>query len=161
MVIKIISGGQTGVDRVGLDVAMKLGIEHGGYAPKGRIAEDGQIPEKYNLQVLTRGGYPSRTKKNIEASDGTVIFIKRTLRRGCKLTVDYAVKINKPWLLIDFSNVTVAQASSILQSWLESKKIGILNVAGPRFSKDPFTSHMAGKVLEAVLGGRSETPTSP
>jgi hypothetical protein len=151
MVVKIISGGQTGVDRVGLDVALKLGIEHGGYVPKGRKAEDGIIPEKYAMQVLNRGGYPSRTKKNIEISDGTVVFIKGPLQGGCKLTVQYAESINKPVLLINFAQIQISVAILLLRSWLQSKRIDILNVAGPRLSKDPSTSNLAGRVLETSL----------
>ena len=72
--LKIISGGQTGADRGGLDAAMDLGIEHGGWCPKGRRAEDGRIPDRYTLEETTSTDYTVRTEKNVEWADGTVVF---------------------------------------------------------------------------------------
>jgi hypothetical protein len=89
MLRRIISGGQTGADRAGLDFAIHVGLEHGGYVPKGRKAEDGKIAERYNLVELSTTSYPARTKRNIEESDGTVIFsLERLLSGGTKLLWD-------------------------------------------------------------------------
>ena len=74
MIEKIISGGQTGADRAALDFALKFSISHGGWIPKGRIAEDGPLPEKYQLQEMPTSSYPKRTEQNVIDSDGTVIF---------------------------------------------------------------------------------------
>jgi Circularly permutated YpsA SLOG family len=91
MIRKIISGGQTGADRAGLDFAIETGLEHGGYVPRGRKAEDGRIDERYNLIELSNSSYPARTKRNIEKSDGTVIFsLERVLSGGTKLTLELA-----------------------------------------------------------------------
>jgi hypothetical protein len=96
---KIISGGQTGADRAGLDFAIETGLEHGGYVPRGRKAEDGRIDDKYHLVELSTNSYPARTRRNIEESDGTVIFsLERLLSGGTKLTQDYANKLGKPLL---------------------------------------------------------------
>src|ERR1700719_3485284 len=96
---KIISGGQTGADRAGLYFAIETGLEHGGYVPRGRKAEDGKVAERYNLVELGTSSYPARTRRNIEESDGTVIFsLERLLRGGTKLTRDYANKLGKPFL---------------------------------------------------------------
>jgi Circularly permutated YpsA SLOG family len=73
MLRKIISGGQSGADRAGLDFAIENGLEHGGYVSRGRKAEDGRIDDRYNLVELSTGSYPARTRRNIEESDGTVI----------------------------------------------------------------------------------------
>jgi predicted Rossmann-fold nucleotide-binding protein len=90
MLRKIISGGQTGADRAGLDFALETGLEHGGYVPSGRKAEDGRIDERYNLVELSTDSYPARTRRNIEESDGTVIFsLERLLSGGTKLTWEY------------------------------------------------------------------------
>ena len=87
MLRKIISGGQTGADRAGLDFAIETGLEHGGYVPRGRKAEDGKIDDRYNMVELSTTSYPARTRKNIEESDGTVIFsLERLLSGGTKLT---------------------------------------------------------------------------
>ena len=74
MLRKNVSGGQTGADRAGLDFAIEAGLEHGGYVPRGRKAEDGRIDDRYNLVELSTTSYPARTRRNIEESDGTVIF---------------------------------------------------------------------------------------
>ena len=62
---KIISGGQTGVDRAALDAAISLGLEHGGFCPKGRIAEDGIIPVEYKMDEMDTEEYFARTMKNV------------------------------------------------------------------------------------------------
>ena len=150
-IIKIISGGQTGVDRAGLDAAIELGIEHGGYAPKGRLAEDGTIPEKYRMQELAKGGYSARTKKNIESSDATLVFCKGTPKTGTKLTVDHAKKIGKPVLVLDTDAVNIPTAVKVFQAWVQSNDIQVLNVAGPRLSSAPTVAAMAKRVLIAAL----------
>jgi hypothetical protein len=66
MIRKIMSGGQTGADRAGLDFAIKTGLEHSGYVPRGRKAEDGRIDDRYNLIELSTSSYPARTRRNIE-----------------------------------------------------------------------------------------------
>src|ERR1700687_3663798 len=94
MLRKIISGGQTGADRAGLDFAIETGLEHGGY-------EDGRIDARYNLVELSTSSYPARTRRNIEESDGTVIFsLERLLSGGTKLTWEHANKLSKPVLHI-------------------------------------------------------------
>src|ERR1700676_4993210 len=101
MLRTIISGGQTGADRAGLDFAIHAGLEHGGYVPRGRKAEDGRIDERYNLVELSTITYPARTRRNIEESDGTVIFsLERLLSGGTKLTWEHANKLCKPVLHI-------------------------------------------------------------
>ena len=74
MISKIISGAQSGVDRAALEFALKFNIPHGGWIPKGRLAEDGPLPEKYQLQEMPTSSYPKRTEQNVIDSDGTVIF---------------------------------------------------------------------------------------
>lgn len=82
---KIVSGGQTGVDRAGLDFAIALGIPHGGWCPKGRKAEDGPIDNRYQLQETPRADYLQRTEWNVRDNDGTVIFtVNATLSGGSK-----------------------------------------------------------------------------
>ncbi|MCD6446738.1 MAG: putative molybdenum carrier protein, partial [Candidatus Marinimicrobia bacterium] len=83
---KIISGGQTGADRAGLDAAMELNIPVGGWCPKGRKSEDGPIDNKYPLQETTSGDYRVRTERNVKESDGTLIFTLGKPTGGTALT---------------------------------------------------------------------------
>jgi len=131
---KIISGGQTGVDRAGLDAAMEAGIPVGGYCPKGRLAEDGTVPAHYPLIELHRGGYPARTEKNVMESDGTLILNVGTLSGGTRLTLDCAKKHGKHSLVIQLDR---DPAKEPVIQWAKEHSIRVLNIAGPRESKSP------------------------
>jgi len=101
LIQKIVSGGQTGADRAALDWAISRGIPHGGWCPKGRLAEDGMIPTKYDLRETSTKSYLQRTEQNVIDSDGTVIFsMKPELTGGSKRTLDFALKHHRPPLLI-------------------------------------------------------------
>ena len=81
--LKIVSGGQTGADRAGLDWAISMGIPHGGWCPRGRKAEDGVIPARYQLTETKSADYLTRTRWNVRDSNATVIFtLKPTLSGG-------------------------------------------------------------------------------
>ena len=96
MISKIISGGQTGVDRAALDAAIQLGIPHGGSIPKGRRAEDGPISERYNLKETNSDAYADRTEQNILDADGTLLISRGALTDGSELTRILAAKHKKP-----------------------------------------------------------------
>ena len=100
MIRKVISGGQTGVDREGLDAAINAGIPVGGYCPRGRRAEDGIIPERYPLIEMESSESHYRTEKNVIESDGTLILNKGLVSEGTKLTLDYTIKHGKPSLIV-------------------------------------------------------------
>ena len=94
MIEKIISGGQTGADQAALDAAIKLGIPHGGWIPKGRLTENGPLPpDKYNLIEMPTDSYPERTKKNIRESDGTLILSHGMITGGSEYTQKMALKV--------------------------------------------------------------------
>lgn len=131
---KIISGGQSGVDRGALDAAIQLGIEHGGWCPKGRKAEDGIIDAKYNLKETQENVYWKRTEKNILDSDGTLILPAETMTKGTALTIKLAKKHRKPTAVIPLIST---QKDGSLMAWLKSTGIRTLNVAGPRESLHP------------------------
>lgn len=133
MIKKIISGGQTGADRAALDAGFELNFPIGGFCPKGRIAEDGVIDDKYKLVEL-QGGYAQRTKANIEGSDGTVVFYEAKLSGGTKLTANFCNQIKKPCKLIDISLTSIDSAVAELKHFTEASQIVTLNVAGPRAS---------------------------
>ena len=155
MLTKIISGGQTGADQAALDVAIKHGIPHGGWIPKGRKTEDGILPEKYHLQEMPTASYPKRTEKNILDSDGTLIFSRGKLTGGSALTRKLAKQHGRPWLHIDLEKVEETEAVQIIAGWIDKNGIQVLNVAGPRASKDPGIHDIVMQILENVL---KETP---
>ena len=148
IVEKLVSGGQTGVDRAGLDVAIALGIEHGGWCPRGRRAEDGRIPECYRLTETDSADYAIRTEQNVLDSDGTLILYLAELRGGTELTYRLAQKHGKPSFLIDLSR---QESSGPLRQWLLDQKIHVLNVAGPRASQNEAIYELARVYLESVL----------
>lgn len=149
--MKIISGGQTGIDRAALDSAIKLNIPHGGWCPKGRLAEDGIIPEKYVLKETDTRGYSKRTQWNIRDSDGTLILIPDSpdkISGGTALTLQEAKTKNKPYLIISLSITT--DIHEIL-FWLNENRIKILNIAGPRESQSPGIYAAATRLIENLL----------
>lgn len=133
-VSRVVSGGQTGVDRGGLEAAMAIGLEHGGWCPKGRIAEDGTIPPEYDLTESRSPDYWVRTEQNVVDSDGTLILYRDKLTGGTKFTQKMAKKHAKPFCLVDM-NSDWDQAE--VRDWLSEQQIVILNVAGPRESSQP------------------------
>ena len=138
MLKKIISGGQTGVDRAALDVAIRLGIPHGGWLPKGRFTEDGPLPAQYILEEMPTDSYRERTEKNVMESDGTLIISRGSPTGGTDYTRIQVLRHRKQLLGIDLNNQSnIREAASLIASWIELQHIAILNVAGPRASKDP------------------------
>ena len=160
---KIVSGGQTGADRAALDWAIFHDLPHGGWCPNGRKAEDGVLPDQYQLTETPSASYPQRTQWNVRDSDGTVIFtIGSKLSGGSKLTADAATKLGKPWIHLSPSS-SYEPARELLR-FLSDNNIKVLNVAGTRGSKEPAVAAFVKKVLEeafyprptAFLGGPDE-----
>lgn len=140
MIRKVISGGQTGVDRAGLDAAVNAGIPIGGYCPRGRLAEDGTIPNKYPLTVLESPESYYRTEMNVRESDGTLIINKDKLCGGSKQTLDFTIKYGKPRLVVQLDADQIIEPAHVVR-WLEGQYISVLNIAGPRESKCPGGIH--------------------
>lgn len=129
---RIISGGQTGADRGGLDAAIEMGIPHGGWCPKGRRAEDGPVPKRYRLRETESRDYPARTERNVLEADGTVVFSLGRLDRGSALTLALARRHKRPSLHLDLRRLGPARAARRLRQWVDRRGIAVLNVAGPR-----------------------------
>jgi hypothetical protein len=151
MITKIVSGGQTGADQAALDVAIEEGIPHGGWIPKGRKTEVGPLPEKYQLKEMATDSYPERTEKNVVDSDGTVILSHGKLTGGSAFTAKMAVKHGRPFLHIDLHKVNAFKAAEDISNWVTQHEIKVLNVAGPRASKDPEIYEAVKKILTTVL----------
>jgi hypothetical protein len=134
MIRRVVSGGQTGVDRAGLDAALQAGIPIGGYCPKGRLAEDGTISSKYPLIEMESPESSYRTEKNVIESDGTLILNKSELTDGTRLTRDFTVTHGRPCLIIQLDGTEVITPEQVIR-WLNGQYINVLNVAGPRETK--------------------------
>jgi hypothetical protein len=145
---KLLSGGQTGVDRAALDVAMALGLPCGGWCPRGRRAEDGPLSPRYPLQETPSDEYEQRTKWNVRDADGTVVITRGEPTEGTALTVRIADRLRKPCLVVDLLQ---PWDTSAVRKWLDKQKIRTLNVAGPRESKAPGIYGEASTLLKHIL----------
>jgi hypothetical protein len=146
--MKIISGGQTGVDRGALDAALAAGIPHGGWCPKGRLAEDGPIDAKYQLRETESADYTVRTERNVLDADATLILCRGPLSGGTLLTKRLCQQHQKTHRVVNLSR---PPSNQTLRNWLKKTHVEILNVAGPRESQSPGIQHQAEKFIVALL----------
>jgi len=146
----IVSGGQTGVDRAALDVAIAIGIGHGGWCPAGRLSEDGTVPSRYEVVETESSEYPVRTEQNVIDSDATLILYEGRLKGGTLLTRRICVRLGKPHLVVRIDHDQPADA----RRWLARQRPETLNVAGPRESTSPGIFHRSMDFLLKILDGR-------
>ncbi len=158
--MKIVSGGQTGVDRAALDVARELGLPSGGWVPKGRLDEFGRIPERYTGLVEADSADPAvRTRANVEAADATLILTRRgTESPGTDWTRRCAEARGRPVLVLELEPDRVAEDAGHVRRWLAVTGPAVLNVAGPRESEDGLLFGLAKSVLTLAL--RANPPRS-
>jgi hypothetical protein len=158
---KIVSGAQTGADRAALDFAIERGIHHGGWCPRGRLAEDGPISMRYNLRETPTDKYPQRTEWNVRDSDGTVICSTGTvLKAGSKGTYELAKKLNKPVLHLCRDGGYPLPEQALLH-FIRDRGIKVLNVAGPRGSEEPEVAAFVKDVLTKALGSAPQPASKP
>jgi hypothetical protein len=148
MFAKILSGGQTGVDRAALDVALALGLPCGGWCPKGRRAEDGTISEHYPLVEAEVDEYAHRTELNVLHADGTLVLTNGPPTGGTALTIELARKHGKPCLVLDLAG---HPAPGLVHDWAQREDVGVLNVAGPRASTSRGIYFQASRFLRLLL----------
>jgi hypothetical protein len=154
MITKIISGGQTGADRAGLDWAIAHNMPHGGWCPAGRLAEDGRIDDQYQLKEMESPGYRQRTKRNVQGSDGTLILNLGALEGGTFSTVRFAEKQGKPHLVIALDDGVTEEAIASVREWLVNNSIQVLNIAGPRESKRPGVYDLTLEMMKRLFPAR-------
>ena len=146
--LKVVSGGQTGVDRAALDAAQALGLPCGGWCPRGRLAEDGPIDPAYALVETPSADYAQRTEWNVRDSDGTLVLVRGRATGGTALTIALARQQGKPLLVLD---LTRGPSPDEVSQWIEAGGITVLNVAGPRESQRPGIGMEARAFLERLL----------
>ena len=160
--MKVISGGQTGVDRAALDVALSIGLEVGGWCPRGRRADDGTVPEKYPLHETRSEELHVRTQRNVETSSATIVLTRGAPTGGTRYTVECCNSMRRPLLVVDLLGRDIDPAGNIA-GWLTDVKPRVLNIAGPRESGAPGISEEAESVLQRafqIVGlGPDDQPT--
>ncbi len=145
---RIVSGGQTGVDRAALDTAIARGIPHGGWCPRGRRAEDGRIPDRYALREHASSEYAVRTEQNVVDSDATLVLTIGAPRDGTALTVRLAERHERPILVVDLDGPLPAAE---VAAWIAACDVRVLNVAGPRESTHGGIHDRAAAYLDTIL----------
>src|SRR5260370_25100513 len=145
---KIISGGQTGVDRAALDISLELGLPCGGWCPQGRKAEDGAIDPRYPLTETPSVEYPQRTEWNVRDTDGTLLLTRGRRKGGTALTLALAKRLGKPFLLV---NLNRKPALKKVRDWAKFHHVQVLNVAGPRESENPGIYDQAAQFLRRLF----------
>ncbi|HWQ90465.1 MAG TPA: putative molybdenum carrier protein [Clostridia bacterium] len=153
--IKIVSGGQTGADTAALNFALRRGLPHGGWCPRGRKREDGVIPPRYRLRETASRSYLPRTQANVRDSDGTAILsLGVRLKGGSRKTAEFARKQGKPCLHLAAGEPGIDPASA-LRRFIRQHHIRVLNIAGPRKSEEPGIGRFVAGVLREALDQRA------
>ena len=146
----IVSGGQTGVDRAGLDWAIQNGVVHGGWCPKGRLATDGPLPLRYHLRETESSGYRQRTKRNVQDSEATLIFNLGELDGGTLQTARFAVALKRPHYVFQLEQSKTAAVEDMV-FWWQALRVRSLNIAGPREEKRPGIYQATLSILDAAM----------
>ncbi|WP_170558165.1 putative molybdenum carrier protein [Ruegeria atlantica] len=149
--MKIVTGGQTGVDLAAFQFALENDIPYGGWVPKGRLNEAGRIPDRYTGLTETHSeDVAERTKRNVLASDALLVFADGSPSPGTQLTIDFAKEIGKPCLIVDVRQGCEACARQV-RRWLMARPNAVLNIAGPRQSEAPEIGTKVTAVLRQSI----------
>ena len=150
---RIVSGGQTGVDRAALDVALELSLDCGGWCPRGRRAEDGPLDDRYPLRETPLRRYAQRTDWNVRDSTGTLILFRTQADGGTRFTWERARNRGRPCRRVDLDQEFGTEP---VMEWIRKHRIRVLNVAGPRESSSPGIYDRAKAFLVRLLGEKSD-----
>jgi hypothetical protein len=159
---RIVSGGQTGVDRGALDACLDRGFPCGGWCPAGRAAEDGPIPARYPVRELPGGDHLARTHRNVEDSDGTLIVYFHHPAGGTEKTLAHCINVQRPYQLVDAAEMDARRAAALTVRFLLEREVEVLNVAGPRGSEaadgHAYSRQLVTHLLHEIGAGQGHFP---
>ena len=158
MLIRIISGGQTGADQTAWRTAKAFGIATGGSMPRGFLTEEGprhEFAQQFGAAEMTTESYPLRTERNVLDSDATVWF-GETTTAGASATIGACQRHGKPCFAVYAS---ASFEPSHVAAWLTERAVHILNVAGNRESDEPGIGERVERFLAEVLELLGHEPT--
>ena len=157
--MKIVSGAQTGVDQGALLAAIDLGLEWGGWVPKGWRTENGTVPALFRpkMREHEKSSFRGRTRRNVEDSHATLIVASTgPLTGGTLKTLVFCQELMRPHVVVHLDE---EDAAGRVRQWLERFFAAehpvpfVLNVAGPRESKSCGIQQRTRDLLVEVLGG--------
>jgi len=151
MLKKIISGGQTSADQAALDAAIKLGIDHGGWIPKGRTTETGTLHENYNLREMPTDDYSKCIEQNVKDSKGTLIIFYGKLTGDLYRAERETLKHKHQLLGVDLNQTIAFHAASLVNDWIQLRYIDVLYVVGPGAAANPHAGKHTKLMLERAL----------
>lgn len=151
MIRKIVSSGRTGVELAGLDVAVKLGLDHGGWAPRGMRNEHGSLPARYGLNEVVAMGFKHAMEQNIMNSDGTLLITRGSRSVETRYAVETALRCQRQLLHVDLSQHSAFEAASLTASWVSLQNIRVVFVTGPSARHDANIYDQVKKILETAV----------
>ena len=151
MMRKILSSGRTGVEMAALDVAIKLGLSHGGWAPRGMRNEEGHVETRYGLQEVNTLGFKRAMEKNILQSDGTLLITRGNKSVETQYAVETALKHQRQFLHVDLSQHSAFEAASLVSSWSSMNHVLTVFVTGPMASQDAAIYQQVKKIMETAF----------
>lgn len=150
MIRKILSSGEKGVERAALDVAIHLNIPHGGWCPSWREEEEPGFLGKYGLTQI-QGGFSRAAEQNVRDSDGTLILYQNELGGPPALSRRLAKGYGRPCFPLDLDGRAAFQAARDIESWIVSSGLELLNITGPKPSRNRDLYRLAADILEVVF----------
>jgi hypothetical protein len=152
MLKKIISGGQTEADQAALDIAIKLGIPHGGWMPKGRTTETGTLPERFKLEEVSSENYAQCIKQNVMDASGTFILSYGRLTGALDAARKTTLRYGRQMLGIDLDQTDDIKAALLLKDWIHLYRIEVMYVIG---QNGPFIRNQTENIIEGALTMRA------
>lgn len=161
MIIKIISGGQPGVERAALDAALKLNIPHSGWTYKTRRTHEGILPDKYRVKELADVSFSDRIEKNVLDSDATAILTHGSLTIGLKIVKDHAEKHNRPFIHIDLNENPINLASALIRKWMINNQLEAIYFTGSKSTEGANIIQEVIQIIEGICRMESEQEGLP